>query len=155
MLLNPRTLLATSALLLLASCGSDDGSASDSSPATEESSSAAPVETPSAPDTSQVEIDAEVSKVEGEATTVGLDVAQYAIDQGFVNPKDQADFEANVDYDRSLRTGSEAGYEVIGKTFRICVTRVVDGEPLAWAIYDGKSGRSEGEAGAPTEPFCP
>ena len=80
---------------------------------------------------------------------------RYAIDQGFVNPKDQADFEANVDYAKSLRPGSEAGYEVMGDTFRICVTRFDGDEPVAWAIYDGKSGISAGEAGAPTEPFCP
>lgn len=159
MLLTARTLLATSTLLLLASCGSGEDTVSDAAPAEEGSSSAAPTESPSAPDTSQAEIDAEidavVGEVQGEATTVGLDVAGYAIDQGFVNPKDQADFEANVDYAKSLRPGSEAGYEVMGDTFRICVTRFDGDEPVAWAIYDGKSGISAGEAGAPTEPFCP
>lgn len=71
-------------------------------------------------------------------------MAQYAIDPGFVNPTDQADFERTVDYGRSLRPGSEAGYEVMGDTFRTCVTRVVGGEPVAWVIYDGRSGLSEG-----------
>lgn len=155
MLLTARTLLATSTLLLLASCGSGEETASDPAPAEAESSTAAPAETPSAPDTAQAELDAVVGEVQGEATTVGLDVAGYAIDQGFVNPKDQADFEANVDYQKSLRPGSEAGYEVMGETFRICVTRFAEDEPVAWAIYDGKSGISAGEAGAPSEPFCP
>jgi len=153
-----RTLAAAGLIVLLAGCGGDASSSSDGGDAAAESSAAeASASQSSAAAEASASADAEmmVIDVESEAKNVGFDVANWAIDHDFTNPKNQAEFEKSVKYDKSLSPDSKAGYQPAGQTFKICVTRFADGKPAAWAIYDGESGLSEGEAGAPTEAFCP